>query len=123
MSNSLRLHGLQPARLLCPWDSPGKNTGVGCHFLLQQVIIIISNAHMKFAQIRYAGSHYIPPTTHKGKLFEVMDTLISLNVVITMQYVYQSIMLHTSHTYNSFSVYNISVKLKMLAIIPLSFII
>ena len=30
----LRLHGLQPARLLCPWDSPGKNPGVFCHFLL-----------------------------------------------------------------------------------------
>ena len=28
-------HGLQPTRLLCPWDSPGKNNGVGCHFLLQ----------------------------------------------------------------------------------------
>ena len=28
---------LQPARLLCPWDFPGKNTGVGCHFLLQEV--------------------------------------------------------------------------------------
>ena len=27
-------HGLQPTRLLCPWHSPGKNTGVGCHFLL-----------------------------------------------------------------------------------------
>ena len=27
----------QPTRLLCPWDSPGKNTGVGCHFLLQCV--------------------------------------------------------------------------------------
>ena len=27
-------HGLSPARLLCPWDSPGKNTGVGCHALL-----------------------------------------------------------------------------------------
>ena len=26
-----------PARLLCPWDSPGKNTGVGCHFLLQGI--------------------------------------------------------------------------------------
>jgi len=25
----------QPTRLSCPWDSPGKNTGVGCHFLLQ----------------------------------------------------------------------------------------
>ena len=29
------LHGLKPARLLCPWDSPRKNTRVGCHFLLQ----------------------------------------------------------------------------------------
>ena len=28
-------HRQQPTRLLCPWDSPGKNTGVGCHFLLQ----------------------------------------------------------------------------------------
>ena len=28
-------HGLQPTRLPRPWDSPGKNTGVGCHFLLQ----------------------------------------------------------------------------------------
>ena len=29
------IHRRQPTRLLCPWDSPGKNTGVGCHFLLQ----------------------------------------------------------------------------------------
>ena len=33
---TLRSHGLQPTRLPCPWDSPGKNTGVGCHFLLQE---------------------------------------------------------------------------------------
>ena len=33
----LRLHGLQPARLLCLWDSPGENTGVGCHVLLQEI--------------------------------------------------------------------------------------
>ena len=32
-------HGLQPARLLCPWDFPGKNTGVGCHFLLQGIFL------------------------------------------------------------------------------------
>ena len=37
VSNSLRPHGLQPAKLLCPWDSPGKNTGVGSHFLLQGI--------------------------------------------------------------------------------------
>ena len=35
MSNSVRPHRRQPNRLPCPWDSPGKNTGVGCHFLLQ----------------------------------------------------------------------------------------
>ena len=32
-----RPQGLWPTRLLCPWDSPGKNTGVGCHFLLQGI--------------------------------------------------------------------------------------
>ena len=35
MSNSVRPQRQQPARLPGPWDSPGKNTGVGCHFLLQ----------------------------------------------------------------------------------------
>ena len=35
MSDSVRPHRLQPARLPRPWDSPGTNTGVGCHFLLQ----------------------------------------------------------------------------------------
>ena len=35
MSESVRPHRRQPTRLPHPWDSPGKNTGVGCHFLLQ----------------------------------------------------------------------------------------
>ena len=35
MSDSARPHRWQPTRLPCPWDSPGKNTGVGCHCLLQ----------------------------------------------------------------------------------------
>ena len=35
MSNSVRPHRRQPTRTLCSQDSPGKNTGVGCHFLLQ----------------------------------------------------------------------------------------
>ena len=39
VSDSVRPHGLQPTRLLRPWDSPGKNTGVGCHFLLQCMIV------------------------------------------------------------------------------------
>ena len=35
VSDSVRPHRQQPTRLRCPWDSPGKNPGVGCHFLLQ----------------------------------------------------------------------------------------
>ena len=35
MSDYVRPHRRQPTRLRRPWDSPGKNTGVGCHFLLQ----------------------------------------------------------------------------------------
>ena len=35
VSDSVRPHRRQPTRLPHPWDSPGKNTGVGCHCLLQ----------------------------------------------------------------------------------------
>ena len=37
MSDSLQAHGQQPARLLCPWGFPDKNTEVGCHFFLQGI--------------------------------------------------------------------------------------
>ena len=37
--DSLRHHGLQSARLLCPWNSPGKNTVVGSHSLLQGIFL------------------------------------------------------------------------------------
>ena len=39
MPYSLQPHGLQPTRLLCPWDFPGKDMGVGCHFLLQGILL------------------------------------------------------------------------------------
>ena len=37
MSYSLQPHGLWPIRIVYPWSFPGKNTGVGCHFLLQTI--------------------------------------------------------------------------------------
>ena len=41
------LRTVESTRLLCPWDSPGKNTGVGCHFLLQGVFLTQrSNLHL-----------------------------------------------------------------------------
>ena len=39
VSSSLRLHGLWPPGSSCPWDFPGKNTGMGCHFLVQGIVL------------------------------------------------------------------------------------
>ena len=39
-SDSVRPHRQQPTRMPCPWDSPGKNTGVGCHCLLRVHLLI-----------------------------------------------------------------------------------
>ena len=48
MPDSLWPHGLWPTRLLCPWDSPGKNTWVGSHSLLQGISVgLLSNAFIK----------------------------------------------------------------------------
>ena len=41
MPSSLQLSGLEPARLLCPWDFPDKNTGVGGHSVLQGICTIL----------------------------------------------------------------------------------
>ena len=46
---TVRPHRRQPARLLCPWDSPGKNTGVGCNFLHEFITIsVYSNRSLGF---------------------------------------------------------------------------
>ena len=55
VSNSVRLQRRQPTRLLCPRDSPGKNTGVGCRFLLQcmhvcQVALVVSDFVRPYGQ-------------------------------------------------------------------------
>ena len=56
-SNSLRPHELWPTRLLCPWDSPGKNTGVGCHALLQGTFLTLGWGPRHFCLLhRQAGS-------------------------------------------------------------------
>ena len=57
MSTALQPHARWPARLLCPWDSPGKNTGVGCHFLLQGIFPIqASNPHLLYLRRWQADS-------------------------------------------------------------------
>ena len=52
VSESLQTHGLQSARFLCPWDFPGKNTGVCCHVLLQGIFLNQrSNPHVLHWQV------------------------------------------------------------------------
>ena len=67
MSNSLQPYGLQPTRLLCLWDSPGKNTGVGCHALLQGIFLTQeSNPHLLYL-LHYRG-FFTPEPAGKPKL-------------------------------------------------------
>ena len=54
VSNSVRPHRRQPTRLPCPWDSPGKNIGVGCHFLLQCIKV-------KVKSLSRVGCHCLLP--------------------------------------------------------------
>ena len=70
MSNFLQLYGLYPARLLCPWDSQGKNTGVGCHFILQGIFPTQGwNLHFLCLLHRQLGSLPLAPP---GKLHPCM---------------------------------------------------
>ena len=66
VSDSVRPHRWQPTRLHRPWDSPGKNTGVGCHFLLQCVKV---KSESEVAQSR---RHGLQPT----RLLHPCDTTV-----------------------------------------------
>ena len=59
VSDSFEPHGLQPTRLLCLWNSPGKNTGVGCHSLLQGIFLNqgLNPGLLHCRQILYHLSH------------------------------------------------------------------
>ena len=65
MSNSLRPHGQYSARCLCPWNSPGKNTGVGCHSLLQRIFPAqgLNLGLLSCRQILYHLSHQGSPNS------------------------------------------------------------
>ena len=72
MSNSVQSQGLYSARLLCPWDFPGKSTGVGCCFLLQGIFLIQGSnpGFLHCGQILYQLSYQgIKPCIFKPLLF------------------------------------------------------
>ena len=63
VSDSLGPQGLQPARLLCLWDFPGKNTGVGCHFLLQGIFLTQGSNPESLTSPASAGRFFITSAT------------------------------------------------------------
>ena len=60
MSDSVPPHRRQPTRLCHLWDSPGKNTGVGCHFLLQ-CMTMKSLSHVRLCATPETAAHEDPP--------------------------------------------------------------
>ena len=73
MSDSVQPHELKPARLLCPWDSPGKKTGVGCHFLLQGIFLTQGSKPCLLGFLHWQVSS-LPPAP-PGKLNDVVKNL------------------------------------------------
>ena len=66
LSDSLQPHGLQPDRLVCPWNFLGKNTGVGCHFLHQHVSLTQGlNPHLTLWADSLPVSHRRSPSQTK----------------------------------------------------------
>ena len=63
MSDSVRPHTRQPTRLPHPWDSPGKNTGVGCHFLLQCVKVKVKLlSRVQLLATPWTAAYQAPPS-------------------------------------------------------------
>ena len=65
MSDSTRPQRRQPTRLPCPWDSPGKNTGVGCHFLLQCMkgkVKVKSLSRVRLLVTPWTAAYQAPPS-------------------------------------------------------------
>ena len=71
---TLQPHGLQPARLLCPPDFSGKNTGVGCHFFLQEIFLTqgLNPGLLHF------GRYFTDQATTEG--FQLLTVILILEV-------------------------------------------
>ena len=70
MSDSVRSHRRQPTRLPRPWDSPGKNTGVGCHFLLQCMKVKSESEVSQSCPTLHDPMHCSPPGSSIHGIFQ-----------------------------------------------------
>ena len=103
MSNSLRPHRLQPIRLLCPWDFPGKSAGVDCHFLLQGIFPTqeFNPGLLHCRQTLYRLSHQgSPKLFHRTLLLVTITTIFSHCFSISFQNFYQYFYSEIYYEYN-----------------------
>ena len=70
VSDSVRPHRRQPTRLPHPWDSPGKNTGVGCHFLLQCMKVKSESEVAQSCPTLSDHTHCSPPGSSVHGIFQ-----------------------------------------------------
>ena len=104
MSNSLRPYRLQPTRLLCPGDSPGKNTGVGCHVLLQGIFQTQgSNPHLLCLLHWQAGSLPLAPP---GKPKIIIYLYITYYIVFIYNYMLLYYILHIIYMFIYIIIYD-----------------
>ena len=89
MSDSLRRCGLWPTRLLCLWDSPGKNTGVGCHALLQGIFLTQGSNVSRFCLLHWQEGSLplVPlekPCTWKQRAFIRLQYITSISTLFPL---------------------------------------
>ena len=77
---TLQTHRLQPARLLCPGDSPGENTGVGCHALIQGIFPAQRSSPRLLSLLPCAGFFAAEPSGNPGHVVAVLHSLRTLSM-------------------------------------------
>ena len=89
--DSSQPHRWQPTRLPRPWDSPGKNTGVGCYFLLQCMKVKSESEIIQSWSTLRNPMDCSPPGWYLESRIWIQDALISIRVLIINIYIYKHI--------------------------------
>ena len=96
-SLTVRPYGLEPARLLCPWDSPGKDTGVCCHALLQWNLPNSGIEPTSFIAPALAGGFFIISITWEASgsstspIFTILLTTYSFSFLFVVSCLHKSV--------------------------------
>ena len=103
MSNSVRPHRRQPTRLPSPWDSPGKNTAVGCHFLLQG-IFLIQESNLSLLHCRQILYHLSHQGSHQRREYQEFE--ISIYKLLCIKDINNKVLLYSTVNYIQYPVIN-----------------